>query len=52
MCDDKKELAVCSKHDAWVANCWFSSNSDLLVSVSNNIKVLHYKLDIFVIFKL
>lgn len=38
MCDGKKELAVCSKHDAWVANCWFSSNSDLLVSVSNNIK--------------
>ena len=36
---DGRELSVCSKHDGWVAGCWFSSNSDMLVSVSNNIKV-------------
>ena len=36
---DGRELAVCSKHDGWVASCWFSSDSDMLVSVSNNIKV-------------
>jgi len=35
---DGRELSVCSKHDGWVAGCWFSSNSDMLVSVSNNIK--------------
>ena len=40
---DGRELAVCSKHDGWVANCWFSRDSDMLVSVSNNIKVhTHY----------
>ena len=36
---DGRELAVCNKHDGWVASCWFSSDSDMLVSVSNNIKV-------------
>ena len=36
---DGRELALCSKHDGWVSSCWFSSDSDLLVSVSNNIKV-------------
>lgn len=39
MCDGKKEFVVCSKYDVWVVNCWFLSNSDLLVFVSNNIKV-------------
>ena len=34
-----QELAVCSRHDGWVSGCWFSRDSDLLVSVSNNIKV-------------
>ena len=34
-----RELAVCNKHDGWVSNCWFSNDSNLLVSVSNNIKV-------------
>ena len=36
-----QELAVCSRHDGWVSSCWFSSDSGLLVSVSNNIKVPH-----------
>lgn len=35
---DGRELSVCSKHDGWVSSCWFSSDSNLLVSVSNNIK--------------
>ena len=39
---DGRELAVCSKHDGWVSSCWFSSDSDFLVSVSNNIKVRLY----------
>lgn len=39
---DGRELAVCSKHDGWVSSCWFSSDSDFLVSVSNNIKVRVY----------
>ena len=34
-----REVAVCSRHDEWVSSCLFSRGSDLLVSVSNNIKV-------------
>ena len=46
---DGRELTVCSKHDGWVASCWFSSDSNMLVSVSNNIKVhLPYFTDIHV----
>ena len=34
-----QEVAVCSRHDEWVSSCLFSRDSNLLVSVSNNIKV-------------
>ena len=36
---DGREVAVCSRHDEWVSSCVFSRDSNLLVSVSNNIKV-------------
>ena len=36
---DGQEVAVCSRHDEWVSSCVFSRDSNLLVSVSNNIKV-------------
>ncbi|XP_015776356.1 PREDICTED: apoptotic protease-activating factor 1-like [Acropora digitifera] len=35
---DGREVAVCSRHDEWVSSCVFSRDSNLLVSVSNNIK--------------
>lgn len=36
---DGREFVVCNKYDGWVASCWFLSDSDMLVLVSNNIKV-------------